>query len=94
MANYLNNKDLLREIHKSKFTYCWINNKEKHYFYDAIIFDKDEITEELLETSLQIRADRNAVQAFDKEIFNFQNFWIMSVYRVWSINNIEVRLKN
>ena len=72
MANYLNNKDLLREIHKSKFTYCWINNKEKHYFYDAIIFDKDEITEELIETSLQIRADRNAVQAFDKEIFNFQ----------------------
>ena len=54
MANYLNNKDLLKEIHKSKFTYCWVNNKEKHYFYDAIIFDKDEITEELIETSLQI----------------------------------------
>ena len=71
MANYLNNKDLLREIHKSKFTYCWINDKEKHYFYDAIIFDKDEITEELLETSLQIRANRKAVQAFDKELFSF-----------------------
>ena len=34
-VNYLNNKDILKEIHKSKMTYCWL--ADEHYgFFDII----------------------------------------------------------
>ena len=34
--NYLNNKDILKEIHKSKLTYCWFD-KPEHTDYDIIV---------------------------------------------------------
>jgi hypothetical protein len=34
--NYLNNKDILKEIHKSKTTYCWFDVPE-HADYDIIL---------------------------------------------------------
>lgn len=34
--NYLNNKDILKEIHKSKLTYCWFANPEDSN-YDIIV---------------------------------------------------------
>ena len=27
-VNYLNNKDILKEIHKSKMTYCWLADEK------------------------------------------------------------------
>lgn len=35
---YLSNKDLLKEIHHSKMTYCWVKSPE-YYYYDLIIGD-------------------------------------------------------
>lgn len=40
--NYLNNKDILKEIHKSKISYCWYKN-EGDSEYDVIIRDVAEI---------------------------------------------------
>ncbi len=37
-TNYLNNKDILKEIHKSKSSYCFFTNPEYHA-YDMIIHD-------------------------------------------------------
>lgn len=39
-TNYLNNKDLIKEIHKSKITYCYVEDK-KYTDYDAIVIDKN-----------------------------------------------------
>jgi len=35
---YLSNKDLLKEIHHSKMTFCWVKSPE-YYHYDLILLD-------------------------------------------------------
>jgi|SRR6056300_707960 len=42
---YLNNRDLLKQIHNSKMSYSWYLNKD-YYYYDAIINDLDNIPQE------------------------------------------------
>ena len=39
---YLTNKDLLREIHKSKMSYCWTKTDEFSH-YDIIVEDVKEL---------------------------------------------------
>lgn len=46
-TNYLNNRDLVKEIHKSKLTYCYIEDK-KYTDYDVIIDNIDLLTDEAL----------------------------------------------
>ena len=41
--NYLNNKDILKEIHKSKMSFCYLENEERHSLFDVILNSKDEI---------------------------------------------------
>ena len=43
-VNYLNNKDILKEINKSKLTYCQISD-EKYSNYDIIVRDINDINE-------------------------------------------------
>lgn len=54
---YLNNADLLREIHLSKMSYCWLID-ECYSMYDYIVFDVNEIDEELLEKASAARIKR------------------------------------
>lgn len=54
---YLNNADLLREIHLSKMSYCWLID-ECYSMYDYIVFDVEEIDEELLEKASAARIKR------------------------------------
>ena len=42
-TNYLNNKDILKEIHKSKTSYCYFTKKDYHFF--DLITDLDLATE-------------------------------------------------
>jgi len=69
---YLSNKDLLKEIHHSKMTYCWVKSPE-YYYYDLILddlakfhnrknvaFPKGAIT-----TARENRASRQAAQALE-----------------------------
>lgn len=55
--NYLNNRDILAEIHKSKTTYCYFLEKE-HADYDIIVYDVSEITDEIIEEAKENRADK------------------------------------
>lgn len=52
--NYLNNKDILKEIHKSKTTYCYFINPEDNA-YDMILPDVSKINKKNI---LQARKDR------------------------------------
>lgn len=54
---YLNNSDLLREIHNSKIAYCYLLDRE-FSMYDYIVFDVADITESLIEKALVVRQTR------------------------------------
>ena len=51
--NYLNNKDILSEIHKSKSTYCSFTDPSFHQ-YDGIISMFDEVSEHIEEFSQRL----------------------------------------
>ncbi len=54
-VNYLNNRDILKEIHASKNTYCWYRDRDLDHQYDIILPSIDRINqrtivEEILQT--------------------------------------------
>lgn len=64
-VNYLNNKDILKEIHKSKNTYCAFIDRADNA-YDVIIHDKSSLeSEEFIQEARELRASRLAKEAFD-----------------------------
>ena len=63
-SNYLNNRDILKEIHASKITYCSFDQPE-HAHYDIILNSLDQINAAIIEQVKQNRADRLAREAYD-----------------------------
>jgi len=55
--NYLNNKDILKEIHKSKMTYCFIED-DKYNMYDIIVDSVKDINKKNLKKAKENRAAR------------------------------------
>ena len=51
-VNYLNNKDILKEIHESKNSYCTYKNPEDHR-YDFIVDMPQESIEKSLEYAIK-----------------------------------------
>jgi hypothetical protein len=64
-VNYLNNKDLLDEIHKSKNTYCSFAKKEYHQ-YDLILSSIDKINIRTIAEAKRAQAKRLGQQAYEK----------------------------
>jgi hypothetical protein len=62
--NYLNNKDILKEIHKSKNTYC-IYTSPEDADYDIILPDVGKINKKNIKEARQNRADRLAKLAHE-----------------------------
>lgn len=69
--NYLNNRDMLKQIHISKSNFCWFEERTIHHQYDVIIDDiagelnrKEEILK-LEHVARQNRADRLQKEAWD-----------------------------
>ena len=56
--NYLNNKDILKEIHKSKMTFCWMQDSTRYSLFDIILNDISEITPETVEQAKVNQAAR------------------------------------
>jgi hypothetical protein len=56
--NYLNNRDLLKEIHISKNSYCSFLNSTKDHQYDTILLSVDDINPESIEQAKINRAAR------------------------------------
>jgi hypothetical protein len=62
--NYLNNKDILKEIHKSKSTYCSFTDRA-YADYDMILPDVGKINKKNIMQARRDRAERLAKLAFD-----------------------------
>ena len=54
-VNYLNNKDILKEIHKSKMSYCYIAD-EKYSDYDIILEDVKKINRNSIKQARENKA--------------------------------------
>ena len=56
-VNYLNNKDILKEIHKSKMSFCYIED-DKYDMYDIILEDVSKINKKVLKQAKENRIAR------------------------------------
>ena len=63
--NYLNNRDILKEIHKSKTTYCSFVSPEDN-FYDIILPSVDKINKKNITEGRKLRAERLARAAYEE----------------------------
>tara|TARA_B110000503_G_scaffold33573_1_gene54545 strand:- start:221 stop:1213 length:993 start_codon:yes stop_codon:yes gene_type:complete len=57
-VNYLNNRDILKEIHASKNKYCYYKNPETDSQYDIILPSLDKINQRTVAEARRNRADR------------------------------------
>ena len=57
-VNYLNNRDILKEIHHSKNTYCWYRDRDLDHQYDIILPSLDKINQRTVAEARRNRADR------------------------------------
>jgi hypothetical protein len=57
-VNYLNNRDILKEIHFSKNTYCWFRDRELDHQFDLILPSVDRINQRTVVEARKNRADR------------------------------------
>ena len=62
-TNYLNNKDILKEIHKSKMSFCWLLD-EQYSIYDIILDDVSEINSNTLLAAKENKAARLQSEAY------------------------------
>ena len=58
-VNYLNNRDILKEIHRSKNTYCSYRDQELDHQYDIIVSSVDKINHRTVAEARRNRADRH-----------------------------------
>ena len=69
--NYLNNRDMLKQIHISKSNFSWFEDRERHHQYDVIIdnvkgnLNLENEIRELEAVARQNRADRLQKEAWD-----------------------------
>ena len=64
-VNYLNNKDMLLEIHRSKTSYCSFTKPEYHQ-YDLIVPSLDKINIRTIAEAKRVKAKRLGQQEFEK----------------------------
>ena len=57
-VNYLNNRDILKEIHLSKNTYCSFNDPSTDHQYDIILASVSKINQRTIAEARRNRADR------------------------------------
>jgi hypothetical protein len=65
--HYLSNKELLKEIHNSKMTYCWLLDK-KYHLYDLIVDSVNDLNTNIINEAKTVRATTLSKQAHEAEI--------------------------
>ena len=66
-VNYLNNKDILKEIHKSKLTYCYVQD-DKFANVDLIVESVKKINKTAIKQAQENRASKMQTEAYQKYI--------------------------
>jgi hypothetical protein len=66
-VNYLNNKDILKEIHKSKLSYCY-SVDDQFLHYDLILTSVDDINEATIQEAKENQAARLSSAAYEKGV--------------------------
>lgn len=85
---YLNNSDLLREIHYSKMSYCYLLDPE-FSMYDYIVFDVADINQELIEKALEVRKNRFQAELLER-IREQHSFTAKKAKEYIELNNITI----
>ena len=62
-VNYLNNKDILKEIHKSKMTYCWLAD-DKYHGFDIILEDVKKVNRISIKAARENKAAKMQYDAY------------------------------
>lgn len=70
-VKYLNNKDLLKQIHLSKMSFCWIKSPQYDY-PDIIINLEDEITDAVILEAKQNKAGKMKDFAYKKAVEGYE----------------------
>ena len=70
--NYLNNKDILKEIHKSKMTYCYLED-EKYSMYDIIVDSVKDINKKNLKKAKENRAARLQSEGYSTAMSSYDS---------------------
>jgi len=68
-VNYLNNKDILKEIHKSKLTYCSFASPEDKN-YDMILTSVEKINKKNILEARKLRSERLAKEQQEVDLLN------------------------
>lgn len=71
-VNYLNNKDILKEIHKSKMSYCYLED-ERYFEFDLIVDDLAEITDSAIHQAKENRANRIKADGYQSAMSTFDS---------------------
>jgi len=91
-VNYLNNRDILKEIHLSKNTYCYYRDRALDHQYDMILPDVDKINQRTIAEARRNRAARltkeSGIEVNEKKIPNTD-----LVFRIMTWNHIPLAPK-
>lgn len=69
-VNYLNNKDILKEIHHSKMSYCFVAD-QRYIQYDIILNDINEINSDTMQQAKQNKAARIQSERYAGATLNY-----------------------
>ena len=91
-VNYLNNRDILKEIHLSKNSYCVYRDQAQDHQYDIILPSIDHITAETIQSAKEERASRTKRETgtpVDPNTFTNQDL----VFRITTWDHIPIAPK-
>ena len=77
-VNYLNNKDILKEIHESKTTYCYFSKPEYHR-YDFIVDMPQDTMEHSLDYAFKPETIQKNVKEFQDNVQKFYSVFTNGV---------------
>jgi hypothetical protein len=90
--NYLNNKDILKEIHLSKNSYCVFTDRINDHQYDIILPSVDKINQRTISDARKLRAER--IRKETNEILDPKKIPITDlVFRVMTWEHIPLAQK-